>query len=122
MRLVVDMNLSPKWVPLFRAAGWEAVHWSDVGMATATDPGILAWAETNGYVVFTQDLDFGYHLTAGLATAPSVVLLRTQDARPSVVGKRVTEVLRRFEPQLEAGALLVLDEKQARVRLLPLKP
>jgi predicted nuclease of predicted toxin-antitoxin system len=31
MRFLVDMNLSPRWVDLLAAAGYEAAHWNDVG-------------------------------------------------------------------------------------------
>ena len=31
MNLLVDMNLSPDWVTVLRAEGWEAEHWSRVG-------------------------------------------------------------------------------------------
>ena len=33
VRVLVDMNLSPEWVPLLERAGWHAVHWSVVGDA-----------------------------------------------------------------------------------------
>jgi len=31
MKLLVDMNLSPKWIGLLHDLGWEAVRWSAVG-------------------------------------------------------------------------------------------
>jgi len=37
MKLLVDMNLSPRWVPFLLDAAHEAVHWSTVGKADATD-------------------------------------------------------------------------------------
>jgi predicted nuclease of predicted toxin-antitoxin system len=37
MKLLVDMNLSPDWVAVLRAAGWEAAHWSQVGNPRATE-------------------------------------------------------------------------------------
>jgi hypothetical protein len=30
-KILVDMNLSCRWVEVFRAAGWETVHWSEIG-------------------------------------------------------------------------------------------
>jgi predicted nuclease of predicted toxin-antitoxin system len=35
MKVLVDMNLSPRWVPLMAAAQIEAVHWSSVGPVQA---------------------------------------------------------------------------------------
>jgi predicted nuclease of predicted toxin-antitoxin system len=31
MKVLVDMKLSPDWVPVLQAAGFEALHWSKVG-------------------------------------------------------------------------------------------
>jgi predicted nuclease of predicted toxin-antitoxin system len=43
MKLLVDMNLSPGWVTFLSAAGFEAVHWSAVGAADASDHELLSW-------------------------------------------------------------------------------
>jgi predicted nuclease of predicted toxin-antitoxin system len=32
IKILVDMNLSPEWVPALVREGWEAVHWSAVGI------------------------------------------------------------------------------------------
>jgi predicted nuclease of predicted toxin-antitoxin system len=42
-----------------RAAGHEAVHWSEVGDPRAPDTVLMQWAIAHGYAVFTHDLDFG---------------------------------------------------------------
>jgi predicted nuclease of predicted toxin-antitoxin system len=30
IKIIVDMNLPPRWVPVLKAEGWDAVHWSSV--------------------------------------------------------------------------------------------
>jgi predicted nuclease of predicted toxin-antitoxin system len=37
MKLLVDMNLSPRWLKLLSEAGIEAAHWSALGRANAPD-------------------------------------------------------------------------------------
>ena len=37
MKLVVDVNLPPKWVEFLATGGIQAVHWSSVGDLRATD-------------------------------------------------------------------------------------
>ena len=59
MKLLLDMNLSPRWVTLLREAGWDCLHWSGVGKRDALDAEIMAYAATNDMVVVTHDLDFG---------------------------------------------------------------
>ena len=121
MKLLVDMNLSPDWVAMLKQAGWEAVHWSNVGNPRAADSEIMAWAKQNSHIVFTHDLDFGSLLALTQAEGPSVIQVRTQDVTPSAIGKLVADALRQFQPDLEKGALIVLDESRARGRVLPLK-
>ena len=58
MKILIDMNLPPRWVKVFAKVGWEAVHWSQIGTPTASDREIMTCARENGYAVFTHDLDF----------------------------------------------------------------
>lgn len=120
MKLLVDMNLSPAWIAVLQEAGFEAVHWRSLGAGNAPDSELFAWARDQGHIVFTHDLDFGAMLAATGAESPSVFQIRTQDVSPTTLGPRAIALLRRFEKDLDAGALVVADELRERVRLLPL--
>lgn len=56
MKLLVDMNLSPRWIGLLENAGIKATHWSALGAKNASDTEMMAYAKVNGYVVLTHDL------------------------------------------------------------------
>src|SRR5207253_324838 len=58
MKLLVDMNLSPRWASFLAASRIESTHWSLVGAVTATDVEIMEYAREHGYIVLTHDLDF----------------------------------------------------------------
>jgi predicted nuclease of predicted toxin-antitoxin system len=58
VRILIDMNLSPKWVEALQAAGHESRHWGGVGAGNAEDNELMRWAAANGYIVLTNDLDF----------------------------------------------------------------
>lgn len=120
LKLLIDMNLSPDWVGVFQRHGWPAVHWSEVGDPRASDRVIMAWAQTNQYTVFTHDLDFGTLLAVTQATGPSVIQVRAQDTFPSFLEELIVATLRQHESHLEVGALIVVDERRSRVRILPL--
>jgi predicted nuclease of predicted toxin-antitoxin system len=120
MKLLVDMNLSPMWAGTLCAAGWESVHWGAVGDPRATDAEIMQYARELGWVVFTHDLDFGALLAHTQAGRPSVFQVRSQDVSPGHLGALVVRTLRQFSQELEAGALVSVDEARQRVRLLPL--
>ena len=120
MKLLIDMNLSPAWVPVLKEAGHEAVHWSTVGSPSAPDHEILSWARREGYVLFTHDLDFSAILAATDADAPSVIQVRAQDVTPESAKDAVLDVIKGFREDLLRGALVSVDEEKTRVRLLPL--
>jgi predicted nuclease of predicted toxin-antitoxin system len=120
LRVLVDMNLSPEWVPFFTANGRDAVHWLTLGAADAPDEDLMAWARANGCVVFTHDLDFGSALALTHASGPSVIQLRGPRVLPEQVGRLLLDTLTAHEQALADGALIVLDLKKSRVRVLPL--
>ena len=119
-RLLVDMNLSSEWIPLLQAAGHTAVHWSEVGDPRAPDTALMQWAIANDYAVFTHDLDFGTMLALSGANGPSVLQVRCLNVLPEAIGPLVLSVLRAYASEIEQGALVVADERRARVRILPL--
>jgi predicted nuclease of predicted toxin-antitoxin system len=120
VRFVIDMNLSPSWVETLQTQGWFAVHWSSVGDPRASDREIMAWAVANRCVVLTHDLDFGTTLALTHANGPSVVQVRGRDVLPDHMAPLVLSTLRQHAAILAAGALIVIDERRSRVRILPL--
>jgi predicted nuclease of predicted toxin-antitoxin system len=122
MKLLVDMNLSPRWASVLSRARLEVIHWSKLGLAYAPDHEIMAYAAEHGYVVFTNDLDFGVILAETKAERPSVVQVRVGNLRPEAIGLKVTDVLHQLLADLERGAFVSIDPKKTRVRVLPLGP
>ena len=120
MKILIDMNLSPDWVAVLSRHGFAAIHWSTVGDPRAEDSVLIQWARANAHILFTHDLDFGAALALTQAESPSVIQVRAQDVTPGHLESAVIEVLKNNEPQLAAGALIVLDEGRSRVRILPL--
>jgi predicted nuclease of predicted toxin-antitoxin system len=120
MKFLIDMNLSPRWCGILQAEGWDTVHWSDIGIASAPDYEIMQRALNESRVVLTHDLDYGALLAATQAAGPSVVQVRTQDVRTQSLAPMLIPLLRNYENELDSGALLIVDEAKSRVRLLPL--
>ena len=120
IKILIDMNLSPDWAPLLHTAGWSATHWSTVGDAKAADRTIMDWAEANGYIVFTHDLDFSMMLALTHKTGPSVLQVRGHDILPDHMENLVIAAIRQHETDLESGALVVVEERKNRVRILPI--
>lgn len=122
MKLLVDMNLSPRWIGVLTDAGFEAAHWSALGAKNAPDSEIMAYAKATNSVVLTHDLDFGAMLAATHGEKPSVAQIRAEDVSPDVIGMQVITALRQMASELEEGALLTIDPNRTRLRVLPLHP
>jgi predicted nuclease of predicted toxin-antitoxin system len=120
LRLLLDMNLSPEWVGELARHGYQAVHWSTIGDPRSTDSAIMAWARANGQVVFTHDLGFGTLLALTHAAGPSVLQVRGQNILTEQKGPMVIAALHQYEEALISGALVVIEARKSRVRVLPL--
>jgi predicted nuclease of predicted toxin-antitoxin system len=121
VRFLLDENISPHVAPLLTAAGHDAIHVQELGLSRASDEAVLAAARERDCVLVSADADFGAILARSNVTGPSVLFLRRQQRR------RATEVAALIvanQPvlaaDLEAGALVVIDDHRIRVRSLPL--
>jgi predicted nuclease of predicted toxin-antitoxin system len=119
--VLLDMNLSPSWVTFLEQAGFQAVHWSDVGDPRASDEEVMEWARARKCVLFTHDMDFGALLAATRARGPSVLQVRVKDTMPQAIGRDVVRVLRMRRDALERGALVTVDAAHSRVSVLPIR-
>jgi predicted nuclease of predicted toxin-antitoxin system len=122
MKVLIDMNLSPRCIGHLMDAGFEAAHRSACGAKNAPDAKIMAYARENDYVVLTHDLDFGAILAATHGEKPSVVQIRAEGVSPDAIGKQVLAALKQMESELMKGALLNIDPKRTRMSILPLQP
>jgi len=121
MKVLVDMNLSPRWVKVPGESGIEAAHWSSLGARSAPDAQVMDFARSNGYVVLTHDLDFGATLAATKGDKPSVVQIRAENVSPAATASLVIGALRQMEAALDEGALVTVDPVRTRLRVLPLR-
>ena len=72
MKLLVDMNLSPRWIGFLVESNFEAVHWAAVGQAAAPDSALMEYALQHNFVVLTHDLDFSAILAALFRCEPMI--------------------------------------------------
>ena len=80
----------------------------------------MAFAALNDYIVLTHDLDFGAILAGTHRAKPSVIQIRADDLSVASIGEQILSALRQLETELIEGALVTVDPKRTRIRLLPL--
>jgi predicted nuclease of predicted toxin-antitoxin system len=122
VRLLIDENLPPRLASLLTAAGHEARHVRDLDAAGASDPQIVELALAERRVIISADTDFGALLAQARTTSPSVMLVReVVDRRPTELAQLLVAHIAQLHDQLDAGAMIALTAKGARVRRLPLR-
>jgi predicted nuclease of predicted toxin-antitoxin system len=110
------------WEAYFQQQGLEAIHWKNIGPANAPDREIFEYARENGFIIFTNDLDFGAILAATNTPRPSVIQARAQDLTPEFLGDQIIRCINQFQTELIEGCILTLDPAKSKVRLLPINP
>lgn len=121
MKFLLDMNLPRELGSRLLEIGHEARHAGDAGLAMAADMVILREALSQDEVVLTHDLDYGQLLAFSGDAGPSVVIYRVRDARAASLFARLTSAWPRLEAPLEAGAIVVIEDHNIRVRQLPIR-
>ena len=121
MRILVDMNLPPRWTRFLMDRGIDATRWSVEGDMRAPDSEVLRWAREKGCTVLTHDLDFGVLLSMTAESGPSVIQVRTEDVTPEAIGSLVLAAIENHSEALQRGALLSIQGHTSRVRVLPIQ-
>ncbi len=121
VRLLCDANLAPAIAARLHDAGHDSAHVIDVGLAEATDPEIVDYADARDCVIVTADTDFPMLMALRRSTSPSVVLLRgINELVPDRHAALLIANLPVVAHDLGRGAIVSLGLDHRRVRSLPL--
>jgi predicted nuclease of predicted toxin-antitoxin system len=121
MRVLIDVNLTPRWVGYLIKAGHEAVHWSVISSVSAKDREICEYCPLHHHVLLTNDLDFPQILAYTKDAAPSVILLRGEPLVPESRGSALLRTNEVCREEIGHGAIVTLDwSDEPRARVLPL--
>jgi predicted nuclease of predicted toxin-antitoxin system len=120
LKVLLDQGLPLSTAQLLRENGIDAVHTTEIEMATAADEEILARGLTEDRVVVTLDADFHALLALSGATKPSVIRFRIEGLRAEEVSKAIQRLLQKFEKNLREGTVISVRASSVRLRHLPL--
>lgn len=119
LKFIADIHISPITVKALQNNGYDIVRITDKLPATSSDTEIIQLAHQEQAVIITQDLDFSAIIAKSGLNGPSVISLRVADAKPNIITRILTIVLPLIEDDLAEGAIVSIDEKEYRIRKLP---
>ncbi len=99
----------------------ESCHWSEKGDYGAADTEIFRFAVEHDYTIITCDIDFTTLLALSGAIRPSVILIRAKNIVPVFFSRVLIAAIRNNYEVLQNGAILVIDDDNERIRILPLQ-
>lgn len=122
IKFIADIHISPVTIDTLKKNGYDIYRITDKLPATSSDNEITRLAIEERAVIITQDLDFSAIVAQSGLNGPSVISLRVANARPDIVARILIAVLPLIEVELREGAIVSIDEKEYRVKKLPIQP
>ncbi|MBI4691546.1 MAG: DUF5615 family PIN-like protein [Nitrospirae bacterium] len=119
LTFLADIHISPLTVKDLRNKGYNIKRISDDLPTTASDKEIVNLAFQEKAVIITQDLDFSAIIAQSGLDSPSVISLRVGNAKPDMITRILMTVLPLIEIELREGAIVSINEKEYRIRKLP---
>lgn len=119
MKFLADVNVSRRVVARLREEGFDIVRIPEILDARTSDEDIIAEARRRGAVVISHDQDFTAILATTGATEPSLINIRVSEVEVESLARRIAAVLRFTGQDLEAGAIVTVDDRGVRIHRLP---
>ena len=119
MRFLADVNVSRRVVARLQDEGFDVIRVSDILDPRTPDQDIISEARRRGAAVISHDQDFTAILATTGAIEPSLINIRVSDVEIESLVQRIATVVRLTEPDLEAGAIVTVDDRGVRVHQLP---
>jgi predicted nuclease of predicted toxin-antitoxin system len=118
-KFIADIHISPLTVKDLQKKGYDIIRVTDKLTATSLDKEIIQLAYQEKAVIITQDLDFSAIIAQSGLNGPSVILLRVTNAKPDIITRILITMLPLIEAELREGAIVSVDEKEYRIKKLP---
>jgi predicted nuclease of predicted toxin-antitoxin system len=114
------MGVSAQVVEWLLDKGHEVAHLRDEGLHRLPNGEIFRKASEEDRIVLTFDLDFGEIAALTTGSLASVITFRLRNPCVDMVIRRLDAVLAASAPQLEAGAIVSVEDARHRVRRMPI--
>jgi len=116
---LADVHISPLTVDELKHAGYKIDRLTHFLPANASDERIIALAQKKKLVIITQDLDFSSLIAQSGKSTPSVISMRVGNVDPKAISELLFKIIPAIVDELNAGAIVSVDDLGFRIRKLP---
>ncbi len=120
MKFLIDMPISPSLTEWLQVQGYETIHVSRIGMATANDKEILKYAREEGSIIITADLDFPRLIAIAGDDSPPLILFRGGNYNETEMKSLLQRVLQVISPEDIKRSIVVVDKTRIRKIAIPI--
>jgi predicted nuclease of predicted toxin-antitoxin system len=120
VKILADVNVSVLVVTRLRELNVEIERVPEVMDSRTADQEIVEFAFKSGSVLLTHDQDFTAILALSGARKPSLINLRTASIDFDFLARCVQSAITGAEVELQAGAIVTVEDGGIRVRRLPI--
>jgi predicted nuclease of predicted toxin-antitoxin system len=118
-KFIADIHISPLTIKALQEKGYDIIRVTDKLPATSFDKEIIHLAYQEKAVIITQDLDFSAIIAKSGLKGPSIISLRVDNAKPDIITRILKTMLPLIETELREGAIVSINEKEYRIKKLP---
>lgn len=111
MKFLIDEDISPKIATFLKHLGYSATHIREIQISLE-DYQILEIATARGYIVITEDKDFGELVFRQGKPHNGVVFLRLEDQTLVNTKRAVSWLLSKFKNRLENDFTTVTEKEE----------
>lgn len=118
LKLLLNANLSHLTKEFLKKTfGYDVITTQDVELSQAKDQQVVAFAQKEGRIIITLDLDFGEIYFLSNSKGLGVIVLRLETQTVEAVNKVLEQFFRSGVIEKYPHSLIIVDGKRYRVRM-----
>ncbi|TAK53247.1 MAG: hypothetical protein EPO24_14650 [Bacteroidetes bacterium] len=117
IRFLIDEDMPRSTAPLLIQHGFPASDVRDIGLRSASDESIYAYAQKHGLTILTRDRGFGDIIRFPLSAHHGILVIRFPNETPTKTLNKfiVQQIVRLSETEIR-GNVIIIDSKTIRIR------
>ena len=117
MRFLIDQDVYQLTIEFIKDLGHEVIPVKDVGLATAADEKILAYALNHKLILVTRDNDYGALVFLMHKKHYGVIFLKIEPRYVNIVHDELKRVLRKYSKEKFVNSLIIVEVARHRIRM-----